>query len=825
MESFLEAVKALNAGPEARRAADTQLQVWQRSAEAWADTRIAIEAQNIPQAAQLLAAQTMRRKVLLDLDQVPPAEIEDLRQTLLHLCEVAADKAHPIVVQCALAITDFALQTEWGDIIEHLIVRWGDSSRHWVVLLAVLVGVIEERNHPLLPLRLGETWNDAFIGSHAPVVSAWLSRIDVSDPHVQRASLQCARCWIPWAIPSAEWVQMAAGCLGRDDDVGDEAANALVDATHAAELHPGTHGHLVEAVYLAVSGFIGVSKEKASRVASRVLHVAVEAGNVMLPSIIQALENGHSDAQCLLASFAAAVADDLGSASNFFGAFAGALIGHTAAAAIAAPALKDALVHAVGELETGNEDALQLCEAVANALGPADAVAVLMNLPLSCGRTWGLSKALWKQPPAVMSPDADMVWMELERATATVGPAEAALLCRAGRWVAARPNALPAVVAALLEKMFDAEVYGLVIDAGVGSAACTQILVKSAPGRPCVCSAAVMAARNLNTEEFKVALDELIVASALAHDRDKDNALRCMVAVVAGLRGTERSPHLRTAASEAIARVSAMAWAALLQPEAVVGGGSAEAALDVLSVTISAGHAALPDGGITLLASTLTSAFKPGSCANPSMIADALALLLREFGRDTEAEGTLGSAVRSIVAEGLTVGWDTSSAQFRPEGEDHIAAAWVVAERALRHAPYVARGLFGGEMHCAACFALAVAHPNLAMPAIGFLGAWLEDEPNKKEMEQVWVATFKAIRLAPPATILEALPGFLESLRDCCGLPETLPDLLTATFGACTTVSRLEAVASALEHGSEKTIEAALTELAHCVRRIVARNV
>merc|ERR1712032_1515780 len=115
----------------------------------------------------------------------------------------------------------------------------------------------------------------------------------------------------------------------------------------------------------------------------------------------------------------------------------------------------------------------------------------------------------------------------------------------------------------------------------------------------------------------------------------------------------------------------------------------------------------------------------------------------------------------------------------------------------------------------------------------GLLEAWLKDTESDVEMScgpsgealLVWESVIIAVRAVPPSALREALPSFLEALRDCCGTPPNITMLLTDAFGACTTTHRLQTVAHAILHGEEKDITVVVDSLAHCACRLVAREI
>lgn len=848
MEAFLRAARLLMEPDAAARAeADAWLQRWQRSAAAWLEAQQLVQMPGTPVYGKLLAAQTLRGKVLLDLDQVSSPEVACLRGALLELCDQAVTQPRAVRTQCALALADFALQTDWTDAIEFFMARWGGSNGHALVLLAVLSAVVEERNHKFIEIPHGKGLGreeDALIRRGVAHVGAYLEQLmpgKVAEFEVERAALHCSRIWIRWLPPpSAEWVEATASRLGCVE-VGDEAADALIEAAQEGQDAPSSHGHLPAIICAAVAPRIGAAMAGGGEGRKLALRVAVEAGDAVIETLLELIEtHGDSDAFGFLRVLATFAADDLSGTSRFFSHLAAALsplqktpsrMCADSRTAIAA-AFEQALASGVAVLNIAeDEDALDLCQAAARGLGAEAALAHLLGMPACRGRTWALSVILPEEPfpPGAA---AEQVWMELERAVAHPQPCAIALLQRASLWCASKETAFPVVVAALIAAGSDAATFGVIFSAAGPNVSpaqnCLAMLLKAAPGRPLLGRAALLVARSLPAPDFRSVLSTVFDGVVHTSAGSAAAALCGLEPIVADLRSLQRDRALWPVACEMLGGIAALAWTSLLasQPDPGCAAKQVEAALTVLHVALKAGDAAMPEGGLPAASKQLSEVFAT-STLDVSVVAaaDAFVLLLREFGKDAEAQDALSAGARVLVSVGMSRGWDPQSAQLRLDGTDHLAAALHMLGRAGRLAPRLAKGLFSDEVHIVSCAALTTLHPTLCLPALGVLEAWLEHgHVSNPAADRTWAACIAAVRAVPSRKVLEEVACFVEGLRETTGVPNNLLGLLQGAFGACAAPSRLDAAARALADGQERDISSTLEALAHCSLRLAVRG-
>ncbi|OBZ78621.1 hypothetical protein A0H81_00837 [Grifola frondosa] len=89
VQAVLSALEVFSRAPEkaALEQANTWLQDFQHSSEAWATCNVLLLSPDVPPAAKLFAAQTFRTKVTYDLHEMNDADLLSLRDTLLRALE------------------------------------------------------------------------------------------------------------------------------------------------------------------------------------------------------------------------------------------------------------------------------------------------------------------------------------------------------------------------------------------------------------------------------------------------------------------------------------------------------------------------------------------------------------------------------------------------------------------------------------------------------------------------------------------------------------------------------------------------------------------
>ncbi|KAJ7900248.1 armadillo-type protein [Mycena olivaceomarginata] len=128
--------------------ANTWLQDFQHSPDAWATCNVLLLTPNVPPAAQLFAAQTFRAKVTYDLHQVDAANLPSFRDTLIAALHRHHTGSKAVIVQLCLAIAGLALQfPSWTNAVQFMIDSFGRNPETVPILLEFLTVLPEELNN------------------------------------------------------------------------------------------------------------------------------------------------------------------------------------------------------------------------------------------------------------------------------------------------------------------------------------------------------------------------------------------------------------------------------------------------------------------------------------------------------------------------------------------------------------------------------------------------------------------------------------------------------------------------------------------------------
>ncbi|KAI6008265.1 armadillo-type protein [Pisolithus orientalis] len=182
--------------------ANSWLQDFQHSPEAWSTCNVLLLSPDAPIAAKLFAAQTFRSKVTYDLHQVNAANLLPLRDTLI----TALDKYHvgpkAIITQLCLALAGLALQLPaWDNAVQTMIETFGPNPATVPVLLQFLKVLPEElTSNTRIPVT-----DDEYRDRSAKILTVNSRRvIDLLSmynnasgvtPAVQNQIFECLRTW------------------------------------------------------------------------------------------------------------------------------------------------------------------------------------------------------------------------------------------------------------------------------------------------------------------------------------------------------------------------------------------------------------------------------------------------------------------------------------------------------------------------------------------------------------------------------------------------------------------------------------------------------
>ncbi|THV07689.1 ARM repeat-containing protein [Dendrothele bispora CBS 962.96] len=183
--------------------ANTWLQDFQHSPEAWSTCNVLLLSPDVPPAAKLFAAQTFRTKVTYDLSQVDPSNIAGLRDTLVAALQKYSAGPRTIIVQLCLAISGLALQfPAWENAVQTMINTFGVNPATVPVLLQFLTLLPEEvhtnNRIPITDYEWRERVSDLLAANSKQVLDLLSMYIQASGvtADVQNQAFKCLRSWL-----------------------------------------------------------------------------------------------------------------------------------------------------------------------------------------------------------------------------------------------------------------------------------------------------------------------------------------------------------------------------------------------------------------------------------------------------------------------------------------------------------------------------------------------------------------------------------------------------------------------------------------------------
>ncbi|KIJ68548.1 hypothetical protein HYDPIDRAFT_106754 [Hydnomerulius pinastri MD-312] len=147
IQALLSALDVFSRAPDkaSLENANSWLQDFQHSPEAWSTCNVLLLSPDAPPAAKLFAAQTFRSKVTYDLHQVNTANLLPLRDTLITALDTYHTGPRTIITQLCLAISGLALQLpQWDNAVQSIIETFGRNPATVPVLLQFLTVLPEE---------------------------------------------------------------------------------------------------------------------------------------------------------------------------------------------------------------------------------------------------------------------------------------------------------------------------------------------------------------------------------------------------------------------------------------------------------------------------------------------------------------------------------------------------------------------------------------------------------------------------------------------------------------------------------------------------------
>ncbi|KAF8898840.1 armadillo-type protein [Infundibulicybe gibba] len=182
--------------------ANSWLQDFQHSPEAWATCNVLLLSPDAPPTARLFAAQTFRSKVTYDLHQVDPQELPALRDTLLAALQRYHTGPRTILVQLCLAVSGIALQMpSWSNPVQQMIDSFGRNPATVPTLLQFLALFPEElTNNTKIPVTDDEYRERSarLLTENSKQILGLLSMYIQADGVTHAVQTQIFNCLLSW---------------------------------------------------------------------------------------------------------------------------------------------------------------------------------------------------------------------------------------------------------------------------------------------------------------------------------------------------------------------------------------------------------------------------------------------------------------------------------------------------------------------------------------------------------------------------------------------------------------------------------------------------
>ncbi|CAA7258638.1 unnamed protein product [Cyclocybe aegerita] len=204
IQALLSALDVFSRAPDKAsiERANSWLQDFQHSPEAWSTCNVLLLSPDAPPAAKVFAAQTFRTKVTYDLKQVDAANLLPLRDTLLSALEAYHGGPRNIIVQLALAIVGLSMQLpSWEQPVETLIESFGRNPATVPTLLEFLTVLPEEVNSNMRIPITDQEFKDVsakLLTNNAPRVLELLSMYITASGVTSAVQAQVFNCLFSW---------------------------------------------------------------------------------------------------------------------------------------------------------------------------------------------------------------------------------------------------------------------------------------------------------------------------------------------------------------------------------------------------------------------------------------------------------------------------------------------------------------------------------------------------------------------------------------------------------------------------------------------------
>ncbi|OCH94769.1 ARM repeat-containing protein [Obba rivulosa] len=227
--------------------ANTWLQDFQHSPDAWSTCNVLLLSPDAPPAAKLFAAQTFRTKVTYDLHEMSEPDLLQLRDTLITALGRYQSGPRTIIVQLCLALSGLALQLPaWQDPVKDMIESFGRNPITVPLLLQFLTVLPEELiSNTKIPITDEEyrERSEKLLTANAPQVIDLLSMYIQASGVTLALQAQIFNCLSSWLAAG----EISAEALARtpllaysfealaSDDLFDAAVTAVCDLIHETQ--------------------------------------------------------------------------------------------------------------------------------------------------------------------------------------------------------------------------------------------------------------------------------------------------------------------------------------------------------------------------------------------------------------------------------------------------------------------------------------------------------------------------------------------------------------------------------------------------------------
>ncbi|KAJ7125671.1 armadillo-type protein [Mycena crocata] len=205
IQAVLSAIDVFSRAPDkvSLDRANSWLQDFQHSPDAWATCNVLLLTPDAPPAAKIFAAQTFRAKVTYDLHQVDPVDLPSFRDTLIAALERHHAGPRTIIVQLCLAVAGLALQfPAWTNAVQFMIESFGRNPVTVPTLLQFLTILPEELNNnhkiPITDDEYSERASSLLTANSKQVLellSVYIQATGVTHT-VQSQVFDCLRSWL-----------------------------------------------------------------------------------------------------------------------------------------------------------------------------------------------------------------------------------------------------------------------------------------------------------------------------------------------------------------------------------------------------------------------------------------------------------------------------------------------------------------------------------------------------------------------------------------------------------------------------------------------------